>query len=181
MDNNQTQLEVTLRPIDLSDTANIVKWRNSQFVKSNLFSQSDLTGEQHINYFNNVVSKGKCYQYIIEVKMNNKSLDIGTTFIKNIDMNNRKGEFGIFIGEEKARGKGYAKLAIKEILKIAFSNLQLNRCYLEVLAENQRAIHLYEKVGFKKEGLLKQDYSRNGQYYDVLIMGMLKEDFLKCV
>lgn len=176
MENNNIQFEVSLRPIALSDTENIVKWRNSQFVKNNLFSQTDLTAEQHINYFNNVVSKGKCYQYIIEVKTDNEKFDIGTTFIKNIDLDNRKGEFGIFIGEEKARGKGFAKFAIKEILKIAFDELKLNRCYLEVLANNERAIKLYEKVGFKKEGLLRHDYMRNGQYYDVLIMAKLKED-----
>lgn len=177
MEKNKNHLEVNLRPLALSDTDNIVKWRNSQFVKNNLFSQSDLTAEQHINYFNNVVSKGKCYQFIIEAKIETEILDIGTTFIKNIDLENKKGEFGIFIGEEKARGKGCAKSAIKEILKFAFNNLYLNRCYLEVIANNERAIRLYEEVGFRKEGLLKQDYMRNGQYYDVIIMGLLKEDY----
>ncbi|WP_407424912.1 UDP-4-amino-4,6-dideoxy-N-acetyl-beta-L-altrosamine N-acetyltransferase [Treponema sp.] len=179
MEKNNIQLEVKLRPLALSDTDNIVKWRNSQFVKNNLFSQNDLTVEQHVNYFNNVVSKGKCYQFIIEAKIGMETLDIGTTFIKNIDFDNRKGEFGIFIGEEKARGKGCAKLAIKEILQIAFNELNLNRCYLEVLSNNQTAIKLYKKVGFQIEGTLHQDYIRNEETYDVILMAILKENYMK--
>lgn len=179
MVNTKIQVEVHLRPLALNDTNNIVKWRNSPFIKNNLFSQSDLTPEQHINYFNNVVSKGKCHQYIIEAKIGMETLDIGTTFIKNIDLDNRKGEFGIFIGEEKARGKGCAKLAIKEILRIAFNELNLNRCYLEVLANNQTAIELYKKVGFQIEGTLCQDYIRNDEKYDVILMAILRENYMK--
>ena len=95
---------VILREICEEDTSNIVKWRNSIAVKSNLFTQTDLTEEQHLNWLNNYVKSGLCKQYIISVVDNGLSVDIGTTFIKNIDYQNKEGEFGIFIGDKRFRG-----------------------------------------------------------------------------
>lgn len=167
---------VKLRKLAESDTANIVRWRNSPSVKCNLYSQEDITEEQHLNYFHNIVETGKCAQYIIVVEDENGSRDIGTTFIKNIDRHSNKGEFGIFIGEESARGKGYAKYAISEILRIAFDELNLHRVYLSVMADNLLAIKSYKKVGFVIEGSFSDDYLRNDEYIDVIVMAIIKEN-----
>jgi len=172
-------IKVELRKIIISDTANIIKWRNSEEVRRNLFSQIELTEEYHIKYLHDIVETGKCFQYIIVIKENGNSIDIGTVFIKNIDYKNCKGEFGIFIGESSARGKGYAKLATIEILRIAFTEIMLNRVYLTVIFDNIAAIKSYEKAGFKMEGRLRSDYCRNGEYVDVIIMGITKEMWYK--
>ena len=169
---------VTLRPLEIEDTCNIVRWRNSKEVKKNLFSQEDITEEQHIRYFNDFVRQNRCIQFIIVVNDEDNSKDIGTIFIKNIDIANKKGEFGIFIGEEKARGLGYSKYAIQEVLKFAFINLELNRVYLSVLNNNKIAIHSYLSQGFLIEGRLRQDYYRNGTFYDVIVMSILKDEWL---
>lgn len=167
--------KVFLREIAASDTPNIVRWRNSESVKKNLFSQSELTPEQHLAWLKNKVETGLCAQYIIVVIENDISIDIGTIFIKNIDRKNNKGEFGIFIGEVDARGKGYAKLAVNAILKIAFDQLLLNRVYLSVLFDNIAGIKVYEDSGFRREGVLKEDYLRDDIYVDVLLMGVTKK------
>lgn len=170
---------VYLRPLTLEDTFNIVKWRNLPSVRKNLYSQDELTEAQHISYFHNVVEQGKCVQYVIVVNNGYIESEIGTIFIKNIDYNNRKGEYGIFIGEEQARGKGYSKVATNEILSIAFQKLNLNRIYLTVLNNNIVAIKSYLRQGFQIEGWLRQDYCRDGVYMNVLVMGLLKDDWAK--
>lgn len=96
-----------IRPITVEDTANIVTWRNSAFVSRNVFTQSELTREQHLRWLNECVFSGKCWQFIIEAELNDTMTPIGTTFIKNIDRYAGTGEFGIFIGEMLAVGKGY--------------------------------------------------------------------------
>lgn len=165
---------VYIREINENDTANIVRWRNRDFVRKNLYSQELLTEEQHQEYFCKVVQTGKCRQFIIVVENSGMLRDIGTIFIKNIDIHSKKGEYGIFIGEEDAQGKGYAKEATRQILQYAFCELNLNRVYLSVLAENENAIHLYEKSGFQREGILKEEYCRNGEFKDVVVMGITK-------
>lgn len=161
---------IRLREIKISDTQLMLKWRNSKAVKINLFSQEELTEQQHLWWLENKVATGECLQYIIELV--EPCLPIGTVFIKNIDTANNKGEFGIFIGDDFARGKGYGTIATRLILKHSFEVLKLNRVYLSVLDNNKSAVRSYEKVGFKKEGLLRQDYIREGMKYDVVIMGI---------
>ena len=165
--------EVSLRCLSIDDTQNIVRWRNSDFVRKNLFSQQTLTNE-HIEYYESKIKTGKCKQFIIVIKEDGKSMDVGTVFIKNLDYANSCGEFGIFIGEELARGKGYGKKATEQVLKYGFEVLGLNRIYLNVLADNTSAIKIYEHVGFIQEGIMRESFCRNKESVDVIIMAFLK-------
>lgn len=170
---------VTLRPIELLDTDNIVRWRNLPSVKKNLYSQDELKPEQHINYFNSVVKTGKSAQFIITIEGGNGKQDIGTVFIKNIDHKNHKGEYGIFIGEEIARGKGYAKAATELVLQYGFETLNLHRIFLTVMNDNYPAIAAYEKSGFLCEGVMRDEYLRSDGYVDIIIMAILKDEWKK--
>lgn len=167
--------KVKLRFIELDDTDNIVKWRNKPFVKNNLFTQEDLTPEQHINYFNSRIITGDIKQFIILALNKGEYQAIGTTFLKNIDNHSKKAEFGIFIGDETAIGKKYGSLAVKLTIQYAFRKLNLNRVWLTVFSDNISAIRAYKKNGFEIEGVLKQDFFKNGIYIDVVVMGLLKE------
>lgn len=168
---------VSLRPVKLSDTENIVRWRNQTFVKNNLYSQEELTTEQHINYYHQFIESSKVIQFIISVQKNEKIVDIGTTFLRNIDNHSKKAEFGIFIGEQDALGKGYGKAATKQVLDYAFVRLKLNRVYLTVFSDNISAIKAYETSGFQFEGCLKQDFLRYDGFADVTVMGITKDIF----
>ena len=72
----------------------------------------------------------------------------GTVSLKNIDKVKSEAEYAISL-HPQARGKGAAKQASKEILRIAFQDLSLHRVYLNVIRDNQRAVQLYEKMGFR--------------------------------
>ena len=170
---------VMLRKLSESDSENIVRWRNSDSVRFNLFDSGLISVESHLEYYRNKVLTGQCAQYIISVIEDNKNNDIGTIYIKRIDHFNKKGEIGIFIGEEKFRGKGYAKPAVYSILSIAFNELELNRVYLYVYADNKPAINTYLSIGFTEEGVLKEDYCRNNELVDVVVMGMTKHCFIQ--
>jgi len=174
-----TRSRISIRPITSYDTTNIVKWRNSDDVAKNLYTQDLLTEEQHNNWLENKVRSGECYQFIIVCEQDNTAQDVGTVFIKNIDRHNSKGEFGIFIGEPSARGKGVGTAAARLVLEFAMNELSLNRVYLTVFANNLAGIKAYERAGFKHEGILKQDYYRDGKYYDVVCMGITRDVFFK--
>ncbi len=169
---------ITLRKISESDTPNIVKWRNSDAVRRNLFTQSILTEQQHINYLKTKVESGSCVQYIIVSPDDN---DIGTAFVKNIDLVNNKGEFGMFIGEPSGRGKGYAKTVVSKMLNIAFEELHLNRVYLTVMCDNISAIMSYKYAGFAVEGVMKEDYfrERDKKYIDIIFMGITQKMWIQ--
>lgn len=166
---------VLLRPLMEKDAANIVRWRNKNEVRNNLFTQDLLTEEQHQKYYENVVLPGKCRQYIIVAIETESRSDIGTIFIKNIDFKSGNGEMGIFIGEDSFRGRGFAGPAIEAILNIAFSEIRLECVTLSVIADNEAAIHVYEKAGFIKEKILPAAFARSTGKVDIVEMKITRD------
>lgn len=167
---------IRLRPISLDDTKLIVKWRNAPSVKNNFIFRQNFTEEMHINWMNTKVASGEVIQYIIEEK--ETDIPIGSVYLRDIDKINSSAEYGIFIGEEGSRGKGYGTKAAELFVKYMFELLELHRIFLRVLAGNVAAYRSYEKIGFREEGIARDMIRIDGQYKDVIFMSILnqKED-----
>lgn len=170
---------VILRPMTEQDTDNVIKWRNAPSVMENFIFRTPLTREAHLNWYNNRVLTGDVAQFIIVDTDTNT--DVGSVYLRDIDRNNQKCEFGIFIGEESCRGKGIGAKASRLILDYAFNELELNRVFLRVFAKNERAIKSYENAGFKYEGTFRDDVIIDGVAYDMVFMAILKEQWEKGV
>ncbi|MCC7209609.1 MAG: GNAT family N-acetyltransferase [Anaerolineae bacterium] len=95
-----------------------------------------------------------------------------------VDWPNQVCWLGISIGEPAYRGKGYGTDAMELALNYAFYELNLYRVSLSVFSYNPRAIHVYEKVGFKHEGRMRSVLFRDGQRHDMLFMGVLRPEWL---
>ena len=108
-------------------------------------------------------------------------MDVGSVYLRDIDNDNKKCEYGIFIGEESCRGKGLGTAAAKAILDYAFSQLGMNRVFLRVFAKNAAAINSYKRAGFKEEGVFRQDVIIDGIPYDMVFMAVLFDDWKKGV
>lgn len=88
-----------------------------------------------------------------------------------------KGEiWRIYIGDINLRSKGYGYEAMVEIMRYAFQDLELERLYLDHYTGNP-ASKLYLSLGFKYEGVLRNNCRKNGKLYDVHLMSMLKEEY----
>lgn len=167
---------IELRELEERDTANIVRWRNGNEVRRNLFTQTLLTEEQHLHYFHNVVQSGRCRQYIIVLK-DTPSVDIGTVFLKNIDAELNQAEFGIFIGEPQGRGKKLSYPATNAVLRIAFEELGLRRVYLSVVGDNIPAVTTYLRSGFREYDREASSFHREGYSVDIIHMEITKEQW----
>jgi len=73
-------------------------------------------------------------------------------------------------------GKGYGTAAIKHVLDHAFGERNLHRVELEVYEFNDRAIHVYRKLGFREEGRRRDALLWDGQFYDSIVMSILSTD-----
>lgn len=104
-------------------------------------------------------------------------LNIGSAGFHAIDWRVRAAEFGIMIGDKNYWSKGYGTDAVRTLAGFGFGELNLNRIYLRVFDYNRRAIRCYEKVGFVLEGRLRQGHFHDGRYCDVLLMGLLREEW----
>ena len=83
----------------------------------------------------------------------------------------------IGLGERDYWGKGYGTDAMRIILRYAFTELNMHRVTLDVFDYNPRAIRSYEKAGFAEEGRMRALLNREGRRYDLIFMGILREDW----
>lgn len=102
---------------------------------------------------------------------------LGTISLKDIDMESLNAEFAISL-RTAAQGQGTATEATKELLKIAFEEIGLQRVYLNVLSDNERAVHLYEKCGFVFEGEFRNHIKIRGEMKSLKWYGILKDEFM---
>jgi RimJ/RimL family protein N-acetyltransferase len=102
--------------------------------------------------------------------------DINLDVINN--WNGRTAFVGINIGERSNWGKGYGTDAMQIVLRYAFTEINLNRVMLNVFEYNPRAIRSYEKAGFKHEGRARGGVLREGKRWDVVYMGILRDEWL---
>ncbi len=83
----------------------------------------------------------------------------------------------IGLGDRDYWGKGYGTDAMRLLLRYAFQELNLWRVSLGVFGYNTRALRSYEKCGFVVEGALRQRLRRDGQWHDMVIMAVLREEW----
>lgn len=86
---------------------------------------------------------------------------------------------GIGIGEPDYWGKGYGTDAMAITLRYAFMELNLHRVSLNVFGYNERAIRSYQKNGFVVEGVSKDIFERDGRFWDLIWMGILRDEWVK--
>ena len=162
---------VALRPITDADTDHIVAWRNTPSVMQNFIFRQTFTPEMHRNWLATKVATGQVVQYIIEDKADGRP--VGSVYYRDIDPANHSAEYGIFIGEENARGKGFGTETARLFTEFGFTVLGLHRISLRLLAENLPARRSYEKAGFAEEGLFRDMVLLDGRYCDVVFMAKL--------
>jgi RimJ/RimL family protein N-acetyltransferase len=169
--------KIYLRPIEAEDARLLSRGENDPIVRESLFLALpvSLTNEQEkVEQY--IKSKDAIVLVIVE-KETNKA--IGQTAFFRIDYISRAAVFYIAILDPACWSKGYGSEATKLMVDYAFKTLNLNRIQLHVCAENSAAIKIYERVGFIKEGVLRQAMFRNGNYVDFWVMGILRSDWLE--
>ncbi len=165
---------IYLRPMTYEDTDDIVRWRNQDEVRKNFIYQELFTRQSHENWIRNMVEPGKVVQMMICEEDTDRAL--GSVYIRDIDRVHQKGEYGIFIGEASARGRGVGAGAAKLMLRYGFEELALHKIFLRVFADNLQAIRSYEKAGFLREAHLKDEVCIDGKYRDMLLMAVIGEE-----
>lgn len=167
---------VRLRKMELDDASIYHKWRNDiEVMQFTSLSLDVFTYTDTENFVKIITGSHNSKGYIIEEINTDKP--IGVTSLINIDYGNRNAECIIDIGEKEYWSKGFGREAFQLLLDFSFNELNLHKVYLRVFSFNERAINLYQKLGFNEEGKLKEQFYRNGSWHDVVFMGLLKCDY----
>ena len=139
-----------------------------------------MTRDMEEEWFNALKHKEDAVYFSIHIKDDLKSDQIiGNCAIQDINSQNRACSCGIAIGEKEYQSKGYGTEAMEMLVAYGFNTLNMNRIELTVYEFNSRAYKSYQKVGFVEEGRKRQARYHNGNYYNEIIMGILREDWEK--
>jgi RimJ/RimL family protein N-acetyltransferase len=102
---------------------------------------------------------------------------IGNIDLRDIQPENRTGEIGVMIGDKRYWGRGYGSDAVRTLTRFAFQMMNLQRVHLRTYEYNERAQAAFKKAGFVEEGRLRRHLYMEGRYWDVILMGCLREEF----
>lgn len=102
---------------------------------------------------------------------------IGTAGLYSISWIARSAELRVFLGSKKHWNRGIGTECTKLVVAYGFEKLNLNKVWLGVNAENEAAVRVYEKAGFVREGVLREEQYRNFRYYDAIRMSMLRSEY----
>ena len=162
-----------LREVGTADKDMIRQWRNSPDVARYMYTDHQITEAEHEQWFQNVLKDQKRKYWIIVYERKS----IGLANLYDIDDKNRRCFWGLYISSENVRSKGMGGFIEYQVMKYVFDNLEYNKLCCEALSSNTRAINLYKSFGFQEEGVYRRHILKNGEYTDVVALGMLKSEW----
>ena len=160
---------VLLRPLGTPDLRRCVKWFSDPQIIRYLGRNSPVTMAEEERWFRDYERRTNEQIFAIEVE----GRHLGNVGLHKIDRAHRKAEIGIVIGETGAWSRGYGTEAMRVALRYAFEVLGMNKVSLEVLEYNDRAIRTYERIGFQREGVHREDVYKDGRFVNVVRMSLL--------
>lgn len=167
---------VVLRSITAADAAVMFASLSDKESMRLTGTKETFTYEQVQNHCRRIEEADDRADYAITLKENGSYL--GEVVLNNIDWENRSANFRIALASQAVFGKGYGTEATRLILGYGFRTLNLHRIELEVYDFNPRALHVYEKVGFVREGVRRDALLWEGVYHNAILMSILEHEYL---
>lgn len=164
---------IYLRSITYDDTDMIVRWRNQEDIIKYFFYRGEFTKESHERWLRERVETGEVVQFIVCMKDTDRP--VGCTYLRDIDYVNSKAEYGVFVGEADVRGMGIGKEILNITVSYAFNTLKLHRVFARVKEKNMPSLYSFLNSGFEKEAVLRDSMFCDGEYVNVVILGILNK------
>ncbi|WP_070119673.1 GNAT family N-acetyltransferase [Bacillus marinisedimentorum] len=117
----------------------------------------------------------KGIEYPLAIVSKDQNAIIGTIAIR-VDKRNNKGELGYWVGTGYW-GNGFATEAVNRIIKFGFEELNLNKISASALSWNHASATVLDKAGLQKEGILRQDRLLLDTYEDMVVYGLLRNEY----
>jgi UDP-4-amino-4,6-dideoxy-N-acetyl-beta-L-altrosamine N-acetyltransferase len=165
---------IRLRALEREDLKQLRDWRNDPEIFTRVREYRYLNMENQEAWFNSLKDDRQTIMFGVEYLNRGWNL-IGVCGLTNIDWVGRKAEVSIYIGNKEFRRKGLGREILDLLAKYAFEECNLNRLWAEVFFENLPGRKLFDKAGYKKEGILVSHAYKNGVFTDSHIYGLVRK------
>jgi len=164
-----------IRPVEMKDARGINELRRMPGVFENTLGMPSERVKRSEDFIANLDRNSHLFVAVVKEDSGEEKV-IGCAGLE-VSANPRmrhSGSIGIMVHKDY-QNQGVGSALMSTLLDIADNWLMLVRVELGVYADNARAIHLYEKFGFQKEGIKRKTAIRNGEYVDELMMARIRE------
>ncbi|MDR5659782.1 UDP-4-amino-4,6-dideoxy-N-acetyl-beta-L-altrosamine N-acetyltransferase [Serpentinicella sp. ANB-PHB4] len=168
-------MALKLTKVTEDDLELIMNWRMKPSVTKYMYTDPRLTIEGQKNWLENI--KESCYIKYWVIRMD--GVRIGLVNVSDIDLINKRCTWAYYIGDTSFRGKGLAGILECNIYDYVFDVLKLNKLCCEVFSFNDKVISIHQRFGSVIEGTLKQHIYKDGNYFDIVCMGITKDRWYK--
>lgn len=169
---------VNLRALKRSDIDSLLRWFDDPEVIQYVNFHLPMTEMAEEKYIENVATSSSDVVFIIEA-LDDDNRPIGTMGLHGINPKDQNCFIGIGIGEKSHWGKGYGTEATQLIIEYGFHQLNLHRIWASVLAYNERSLRMLKTLGFQEEGRQREAMYKNGEFHDIVIFGLLRDEWEK--
>ncbi len=160
---------VSLKLMEEEDYPLIVKWRNLDRVRKNFIYREDFTIQGQYLWKETMIDTGKVVQLMI-CENDRGGRSVGSVYFRDIDMKEKCAEYGIFIGEDDALGRGYGNETAVLACRYAREKIGLKSLILRVFTRNTAAVKSYEHAGFVAFERAPDVECSDGQKDDMILM-----------
>lgn len=163
-----------LSPISEIDLPMLLAWRNSSLIREAMYNNNEILWEEHYSWFKRTQEEqynGRHYLF----KKND--IPLGVVNFSDISMKNKRLSWGFYIGNSQAP-RGTGTLMGLAALDLAFLNMGIHKVCGEVLEANKKSMKYHERLGFEREGFLREHIFRDNHYLGVAVYGLLYEQWV---
>jgi len=146
----------------------VMHWRTMPEVTKYMYSSPTISEEDQMRWFHSISQNVSMKYWIIEMD----DTKIGVLNLSNIDLTNRRAAWAYYIADTSFRGRSIGTLLECNVYDYVFETLGLHKLCCEVFAFNEKVVSIHEKFGSEVEGRLKDHIFKDGEYYDIILMGI---------
>ncbi|MEI2428173.1 UDP-4-amino-4,6-dideoxy-N-acetyl-beta-L-altrosamine N-acetyltransferase [Priestia megaterium] len=170
-------MTVKLRRIQEKDLQMILNWRMSPEVTKYMYTDPKLTIEDQKRWYDKIRNNIDLEKYwIIQLET---GIDVGLLSVNHIDFNNNQCSWAYYIGDVRARGTGLGRILECNMYDYVLLHMGFNKLWCEVFEFNEKVIKIHQKFGSKIEGTFIDHIYKHGRYFNVIRMGIRKEEWSK--
>lgn len=169
--------KIILRPYRESDMEPLFEGVNEPVGRKLTGTQVDFTHAEVERYLQRQIAADDDSRASFIIALPDDSRPVGEVVINQIDRVNNNANIRIAIFSPQDYGSGFGTEAMRLMVDYGFRTLKLHRIELDVFMFNPRAVHVYEKIGFKREGVLRDVMFYDDEYHDAIIMSILEHEW----
>ncbi|MEX0878817.1 MAG: GNAT family protein [Thermoanaerobaculia bacterium] len=163
-----------LRAIERDDLQRCHDWMNDEALTATLAQRYPMSLAREADWVERATRGQDPSDLTLAICLAQGDRHIGNCSLMAIDRDNSTATLGIVIGEKDCHGQGLGEEAVRVLCRYGFDEMNLHKIRLDVYATNPGAVKTYERAGFRKEGVLREEAFRQGRYLDVIRMGLLR-------